>query len=271
FLGPTGVGKTELARALTEFLFDDENRLIRLDMSEYMEKHSVSKLIGSPPGYVGYEEEGQLTGQIRSQPYSVVLFDEVEKAHPDVLNLFLQIFDEGRLTDAKGRRADFRNAFIILTSNLGARSAMVRRRPIGFAEPDGPLPGGEDQREYAERLMAAARQALAPELFNRIRSVIAFNPITPVHLRRIIDKLLDRVRQRLSEKDLSLAVTDGAYDVLMQNGHSETDGVRRMERVLEDMIVAPLAAALLENRFAPGARVVVEPGGGGLVLGPGAE
>ncbi|HYF96018.1 MAG TPA: ATP-dependent Clp protease ATP-binding subunit [Symbiobacteriaceae bacterium] len=267
FLGPTGVGKTELARALAEFLFDDEDRLIRIDMSEYTEKHSIARLIGSPPGYVGYEEEGQLTGKIRSQPYSVVLFDEVEKAHPEVLNLFLQVFDEGRLTDAKGRRADFRNAFIILTSNLGARSAMVRKRQIGFAEPAAAVSDGPDLGEYRDHLLAAARAELAPELFNRIRSVIVFHPITPGNLRRIIDKLLDRVRNRLSEKGLSLEITDGAYEVLMSKGYSEADGVRRLERVIEDLIVAPLAAGLLENRFTPGARVVVKAEGDGLALG----
>jgi ATP-dependent Clp protease ATP-binding subunit ClpC len=256
FLGPTGVGKTELARALAEFLFDDEDRLIRIDMSEYTEKHSVAKLIGSPPGYVGYEDEGQLTGKVRSQPYSVVLFDEVEKAHPEVLNLFLQIFDEGRLTDARGRRADFRNAFIILTSNLGALTALApRKRAIGFAEPE---PAAAEQQAYGDRLVAAARTTLAPELFNRIRSVIPFYPITQTNLRRIMEKLLDRVRNRMAEKGLSLEVTDDAYAVLMRAGYSETDGVRRMERVIEDLVVAPLAAGLLENRFTPGARVVVK-------------
>lgn len=254
FLGPTGVGKTELAKALAEFLFDDENRLIRFDMSEYMEKHTVSKLIGAPPGYVGYEEEGQLIGRVRTQPYSVVLFDEVEKAHPDVLTLFLQVLDEGRLTDAQGRRADFRNTIVIMTSNLGAGGPRRPRRQIGIpvaaAEPEEPQ--GFDREQYARGVLETAQRTLRPEFYNRIGRVIVFYPIGRGDLRRIVDKLLGRVRERLADRGLGLELDDSAYDLLIRQGYSEAFGVRELERAVENLVADPLANAILEQRFQPG-------------------
>ncbi|MFQ6116265.1 MAG: AAA family ATPase, partial [bacterium] len=250
FLGPTGVGKTELAKALAEFLFDDEKRMIRFDMSEYMEQHTVSKLIGSPPGYVGHEQEGLLTGAVRTRPYSVILFDEIEKAHHDVQNLFLQIFDEGRLTDSKGKEADFTNTIIVMTSNVVVN--LSKKQQIGFVQP------GKTQAEEKadiELVTTELKKVFRVELLNRIDRVILFDHLGKEEIRLIIDKLLSQVQERISQKGLSLTVSDEVYDFLMKHGYSETYGAREMDRVIQRMISEPLAEALLKGRLKSGDQI----------------
>jgi len=272
FLGSTGIGKTELAKALTEFLFDDENKLIRFDMSEFMEKHTVSKLIGAPPGYVGYEEEGQLTSRVRTNPYSVVLFDEIEKAHPDVSNIFLQIFDEGRLTDSQGRRADFRSTVIIMTSNLGTAGVSRQKPHIGIPVSEGEAGaepqrvGGIDRQRYQQAILTAVKGALSPELFNRIRKVIIFYPLSREDTRKIIDKLLRKVKERLVKRALDLEVEGSVYDILMEKGYSEAYGVREMERAVEDLISVPLANEILSDTFSAGQTIVAKAQDGKIIF-----
>jgi ATP-dependent Clp protease ATP-binding subunit ClpC len=266
FVGTTGTGKTELAKALAEFLFDDERRLIRIDMSEYMEKHAVSRLIGAPPGYIGHEEEGQLTGPVRFNPYSVVLFDEVEKAHPDVFDIFLQIFDDGRLTDARGRRASFSETVIILTSNLGNRIEGARR-PIGLQLAGAAAKGDDaEQQAYRRRIMDAMRGALRPELLNRIQRTVFFYPLSQESIRQIIDKILGGLRERLRGRRVDVELTEAAYALLMQEGFHAQFGAREMERAIDRLIVQPLGKALLEGRFAEGTTVRVDAADGELLL-----
>ena len=258
FVGATGTGKTELAKALAEFLFDDERRLISINLSEYTEKHTVARLIGAPPGYVGYEEEGQLTGPVRTYPYSVVLFDELEKAHPEVLDILLQVLDEGRLTDSKGRRASFTETVIILTSNLGS-GAEVAARPIGLE-----LSGAADKsaagaREaYQRRIMDALQRSLRPELLNRIERIVFFYPLGEAAVRRIIDKILVDVGGLLRERRIQVELTDAAYALLMKEGFSPRFGAREMERAVKHLLVEPLGKALLEGRVSDGATVRVD-------------
>ncbi|MSR64894.1 MAG: ATP-dependent Clp protease ATP-binding subunit [Verrucomicrobiae bacterium] len=270
FVGTTGTGKTELAKAVAEFMFGDERKLIRIDMSEFMEQHAVAKLIGSPPGYVGHDEEGQLTGPVRSNPYSVVLFDEIEKAHPRVLDLFLQIFDEGRLTDSRGRHASFTEAVVIMTSNLGAaRVGADERKPqLGFGAGSGPRTASEaTQRDaYRQRIMSAVRQELRPELVNRIDRSVFFYPLGSDAVRAIIDKILNSLRARLHERRISLELTDDAYTLLMQEGFDPELGAREMERTVDRLLVQPLGKALLERRFAEGATVRVDARGNEMVM-----
>lgn len=258
FVGATGTGKTELAKALAEFLFDDERQLIRIDMSEYKDKHNLSRLIGAPPGYIGYDEEGQLTGPVRTHPFSVVLFDEVEKAHPEVLDIFLQIFDDGVLTDSHGRHVSFADTVIILTSNLGSQ-AEAPRQPLGF------IPKGREEeatdaatQAYRQQIMAALHSSFRPELFNRIQQIVFFYPLGEAAIRQIIDKFLGNLRKRLSERNMDLSLTDAAYALLMQEGFDPRYGAREMERVVEQRIVQPLANALLEGRFSQGADIFVD-------------
>ncbi len=269
FLGSTGTGKTELAKALAEFLFDDERRLIRFDMSEYMEEHSVARLIGAPPGYVGHDQEGQLTGAVRGHPYSVVLFDEIDKAHPRVLDLFLQIFDDGRLTDAQGRRASFTDCVIILTSNLGCRTAtdLATKTPFGFAAQESyETTPSVDAQEYRQGLLAAVQRALRPELVNRISQMVVFQPLTADAIRRIIDKILTGLRQRLTERGLALRIAPAVYDWLMVKGYSPAYGAREMERAIEINLVQPLGQALLGGRFQAGNEVQVAVAAGALTF-----
>ncbi|OGO07219.1 MAG: hypothetical protein A2Y61_02830 [Chloroflexi bacterium RBG_13_60_13] len=266
FAGATGTGKTELAKALAEFLFDDENRLIQIDMSEYMEKHNVSRLLGAPPGYVGHEEEGQLTGPVRTHPYSVVLFDEVEKAHPDVLNIFLQVFDEGRLTDAHGRRVSFTETVIILTSNLGAR-AEGPARPIGLQLGEAAAKGGRtDESAYRQQIMDAVRGALRPELLNRIRNIVIFCPLSEPVVRRIVDKFISRLRLWLQDRKVDVELTQLAYQFLTKEGFDPQFGARAMERTIQTLIEEPLSMALLEGRFAEGTTVRVDARDGEMVF-----
>jgi ATP-dependent Clp protease ATP-binding subunit ClpB len=241
FLGPTGVGKTELARALAEFLFDDESAMIRIDMSEYMEKHSVSRLIGAPPGYIGYDEGGQLTEPVRRRPYSIVLFDEIEKAHPDVWNVLLQVLDDGRLTDSQGRKVDFTNTVIILTSNIGSQF----------------ITGSTNDEEVEAAVMAELRKRFKPEFLNRVDETVVFHQLGRNQLRDIVDIQLRRFAQRLQERDLALQVDDDAKDVLGNLGYDPTYGARPLKRVIQRHLENPLAEQLLAGKFAPGDMVLV--------------
>jgi ATP-dependent Clp protease ATP-binding subunit ClpB len=241
FAGPTGVGKTELARALAEFLFDDEQSMIRLDMSEYMEKHSVARLIGAPPGYVGYDEGGQLTEAVRRRPYSVILFDEIEKAHRDVFNVLLQILDEGRLTDGQGRTVDFRNSVVILTSNLGSQHV-----------------AGGDHEEEKRRVNEAIRAELRPELLNRIDEVVVFHSLGREELTRIVDIQLARLGKLLADKQLKLELTDRAKEAIGRAGYDPVYGARPLKRAIQRLVLDPLALKVLQGDFAPGDTIRVD-------------
>jgi ATP-dependent Clp protease ATP-binding subunit ClpB len=253
FLGMTGVGKTELAKALAEFLFDNEKALVRVDMSEYMEAHSTAKLIGSPPGYVGYEEGGQLTEIVRRRPYSVILFDEIEKAHPSVFNIFLQILDEGRLTDAKGRVANFKNTVIIMTSNVGS-DILVRARGLGFREKE----SGErelSEEEIRERILSSLRETFRPEFLNRLDEVVIFHPISQPVLRRIVDMQLEKVALRLKMNDIAVAFSVSVREHLAKIGFEPLYGARPLKRVIQNNILDPLALEILEKKIHNGEKV----------------
>ena len=244
FLGPTGVGKTELARALAEFLFDDEKLMIRIDMSEYMEKHTVSRLIGAPPGYVGYEEGGQLTEQVRRHPYSVVLFDEIEKAHPDVFNVLLQILEDGRLTDGKGRTVDFRNAVLVMTSNVGSTAIFEL--------------ANRDPERARKEAMDALRDAFRPEFINRIDEIVIFNPLGKEQLVRIVDLLLEGVEKLLAERQIKLELTPAAKELLVREGYDPAYGARPLRRTIQRLVQDPLALQILEGKILPGDHVRVD-------------
>ena len=244
FLGPTGVGKTELARALAEFLFDDEKLMIRMDMSEYMEKHTVSRLIGAPPGYVGYEEGGQLTEQVRRHPYAVILFDEIEKAHPDVFNVLLQILEDGRLTDGKGRTVNFRNTVLVMTSNVGS-SAIFELF-------------GRDAERARKEAMEALRAAFRPEFLNRIDEIVIFNPLGREQLERILELLLRGVEKLLAERNITLELTPAAREFLLREGYDPAYGARPLRRTIQRLVQDPLALCILEGTVLPGDRVFVD-------------
>ncbi len=256
FLGPTGVGKTELSRALAEAMFGDENAMIRIDMSEYMEKHSVSRLVGSPPGYVGYDEGGQLTEKVRTKPYSVVLFDEIEKAHPDVFNILLQIFEDGRLTDSQGRTVDFRNTVIIMTSNIGGRMITEPKR-LGF------LAKEDENQSYAEMketVMDELKRAFRPELLNRIDEVIVFHPLNEEHIRKIVTLMLKNTRDRLQQNEMYIEVSEEAKDFLAKKGFDRVFGARPLRREIQKLVEDQLAEEMLEGKIKSGdtAEVVIE-------------
>lgn len=251
FLGPTGVGKTELARALAEALFGDERAMIRLDMSEYMEKHTAARLIGAPPGYVGYEEGGQLTEQVRRKPYSVVLFDEIEKAHPDVFNVLLQILEDGRLTDGKGRTVDFRNVVVIMTSNVGATS--MHRTTLGFGADD-----EEDSYEkMKERILSDLKQTFRPEFLNRVDDIIVFHPLNEEHISKIVEIMLEELNQRLAEYDLKVEVSEEARAALVKEGFDPAFGARPLRRVIQKRLEDNISEEMLQGKIAPGDTITV--------------
>jgi ATP-dependent Clp protease ATP-binding subunit ClpC len=259
FLGPTGVGKTELARALAEFLFDDENAMVRLDMSEYMEKHTVSRLIGAPPGYIGYEEAGQLTELVRRRPFRVVLFDEIEKAHPDVFNILLQILEDGRLTDGHGRTVDFKNVVVIMTSNLGTQE--LQRQTMGFR------PGNElNLEQLRQTISGALKQTFRPELINRIDEIIIFAPLTEEHLMQIVDLLLKEVQKRLLERQVEVELSEAAKSWLVKQGYDPTYGARPLRRAIQSYIENPLAKRILEGEFVEGDNILIDLTPDGLVF-----
>jgi ATP-dependent Clp protease ATP-binding subunit ClpA len=264
FLGPTGVGKTELARALATFLFDDEHAMTRIDMSEYMEKFAVSRLIGAPPGYVGYDEGGQLTESVRRRPYQVILLDEIEKAHPDVFNVLLQVLDDGRLTDSQGRTVDFRNTLIIMTSNIASQLIAASGGRPGDAEAYEAM-----KRQVTEQL----RMQLRPEFLNRIDEVIVFHALTEADLAAIVDLLVTDLQRRLASQDLVLELTPAARALIAREGTDPTFGARPLKRTIQRLVENPLARALIEGRFRPGQTISVDadPVGTTLVFSSGGE
>ena len=255
FLGPTGVGKTELAKALAECLFDDERNIVRIDMTEYMEKFSVSRLIGAPPGYVGYDEGGQLTEAVRRKPYSVVLFDEIEKAHPDVFNILLQILDDGRITDSQGRTVDFKNTIIILTSNLGSSYLLEGIEEDGSIRP-----------EAQEAVMAELRRSFRPEFLNRLDEIILFRPLTRENLNSIIDLMVESLRKRLKDRDLDLALTDAAKELIIERGYDPLYGARPLRRVLQSSVETLVARTILRGDISAGSTITVDARDGELVV-----
>src|SRR4051812_33762490 len=255
FLGPSGVGKTELARTLAEFLFGDEEAMVRIDMSEYMEKHSVSRLVGSPPGYIGYDEGGQLTEAVRRKPYSVLLLDEIEKAHPDVFNILLQILEDGRLTDSQGRTVDFRHCIVIMTSNVGA-SEIARNTPLGFSVGDDEA--GMTYDDMKNRVMGELKKVFRPEFLNRIDEVIVFHKLQKAEIKQIVDLLLMRIRASLAERDLQLDLTEEAEDFLVEKGWDPAMGARPLRRAIQRYIEDVLADFVLRAELTPGGTVMVE-------------
>ena len=255
FLGPTGVGKTELAKALAEALFDDERNMVRIDMSEYMEKFSVSRLIGAPPGYVGYEEGGQLTEAVRRHPYSVILFDEVEKAHPDVFNLLLQVLDDGRITDSQGRTVNFKNTVLILTSNLGSEALL-----------EGIDANGEITKQARETIDALLKKSFRPEFLNRLDEIVLYKPLTREQIGRIVELMLDSLAKRLAAKQLHLAVTDAAKQLVAERGYDPVFGARPLRRYLQSAVETAVARAILEQDPAPGATITVDAENGAVAV-----
>jgi ATP-dependent Clp protease ATP-binding subunit ClpB len=252
FMGPTGVGKTELAKALAEFIFDNEQAIARVDMSEYMEKHSVARLIGAPPGYVGYEEGGYLTEAVRRRPYSVVLFDEIEKAHPEVFNVMLQILDDGRMTDGQGRTVDFKNSIVIMTSNVG--SQWIQKL------------AGSDRDELETRVTEALRASFKPEFLNRIDEIIIFQNLTADEIVKIVDIQIDRLGRRLADRNIELILSAGSKELIAQKGYDPVYGARPLKRVIQQYIENPLSLEILEGKISDGARISAEAEGDKIVF-----
>ncbi|MBQ9882301.1 MAG: AAA family ATPase, partial [Synergistes sp.] len=246
FLGPTGVGKTELARALAEALFDSEDNIVRIDMSEYMEKHSVSRLVGAPPGYVGYDEGGQLTEAVRRHPYSVVLFDEIEKAHPDVFNILLQILDDGRVTDSHGRTVSFKNCVLIMTSNIGAQLLI-----------DGMDEKGELSAGTVDNVMSMLRGSFRPEFLNRIDEIICFKPLTQDDIRQIVRLMLRQLEARLHDRGITLELTDDALSLCAENGYDPVYGARPLKRYIQKTFETPIARAIIGGAVSDGGKIVI--------------
>jgi ATP-dependent Clp protease ATP-binding subunit ClpC len=266
FLGPTGVGKTELVRALAEFMFGSEDALIRLDMSEFMERHAVARLVGAPPGYVGYDEGGQLTEAVRRKSYCAVLLDEIEKAHPDVFNILLQIFDDGHLTDAKGRKVDFRNSIIVMTSNIGAD--LIRKdATIGFASrTDENKARMRSYDKMKEKLLEELKKTFRPEFINRLDGVIVFHHLAKEHIRQIVDLQLRPVKSQLIERGMTLEVTEEAKDLLSEKGYDEAFGARPLQRVIQTMVEDQLSEALLRDEFHIGDTIRLDREGDEIIL-----
>jgi len=266
FLGPTGVGKTELVRVLAEFMFGSKDTLIRLDMSEFMERHAVARLVGAPPGYVGYDEGGQLTEAVRRKSYSAILLDEIEKAHPDVFNILLQIFDDGHLTDAKGRRVDFRNTIIVMTSNIGAE-LIKRDTTLGFAtQTDEAKTQQQSYERMKEKVLGEVKKFFRPEFLNRIDGIVVFHGLTKEHIRQIVDLMLREVWKELAEKTIKLEVTDTAKNLLGEKGYDPVFGARPLRRVIQDLVEDPLSEAFLRGDFQAGDTVLVDCEDGEIVL-----
>ncbi len=264
--GPAGVGKTELAKALAEFMFGSEEALVKIDMSEFMERHNVSRLVGAPPGYVGYDEGGQLTEAVRRKSYSVVLLDEIEKAHPEVFNILLQILEDGHLTDAKGRRVDFRNTVIIMTSNVGAQQ-MQRDTSIGFrAEAVGEsAQASADYERMKDKVLAELKNTFRPEFLNRIDATVVFRQLTRDEIREIVDLLLARVKEQLAGQEMELVVTDAAKDAIIAKGYDQAYGARPLRREIQNQIEDALAERMLQASFSPGDIVTVDVGADGVL------
>jgi len=258
FLGPTGVGKTELCKALAEAMFGDENAMLRLDMSEYMEKHTVSRLVGSPPGYVGYDEGGQLTEKVRRKPYSVVLFDEIEKAHPDVFNILLQILEDGRLTDSQGRTVDFKNTVIIMTSNVGARLITDQQNGLGFAFDNPENKKEKTNGEIREAVIGELKKLFRPEFLNRVDDIIVFNKLTQEEIKEIAGKLLENLKARLKAVDIDAEFTDQAVTEISNEGYDDTYGARPLRRAITSKIEDALSEKMLENEIKKGDHIVCD-------------
>jgi ATP-dependent Clp protease ATP-binding subunit ClpB len=254
FLGPTGVGKTELARALAEYLFDSESAMVRIDMSEYMEKHTVSRLIGAPPGYVGYDEGGQLTEAVRRRPYSVILFDEIEKAHHDVFNVLLQVLDDGRLTDGQGRTVDFKNCVVIMTSNIASQMILDFK--------------GKDYEKMKTQSLEVLRQHFRPEFLNRVDEIVVFHPLTKPELRKIVDIQIEYLRKRLADRKIDLELTDAARDFFAENGYDPSYGARPLRRMIQHELETALARKLIAGEVRDGQKVVVDATAKGLEFKP---
>ncbi|MFN3366128.1 MAG: AAA family ATPase, partial [Exiguobacterium mexicanum] len=262
FLGPTGVGKTELARAVAEALFGDEDAIIRIDMSEYMEKHATSRLVGSPPGYVGYEEGGQLTEKVRRKPYSVILLDEIEKAHPEVFNILLQVLDDGRLTDSKGRTVDFRNTVIIMTSNVGA-AALKRNKYVGFTVED------DVKREYTEmkdKVMEELKKAFRPEFLNRIDEITVFHSLQKEHIQEIVKLMAETLTKRLGEQGIDFSLTESALEKIAEVGYDPEYGARPLRRALQREVEDRLSEAMLSGSITKGSKVALDVQDGEFVV-----
>lgn len=253
FLGPTGVGKTELTKALAEFLFDDDRSLVRVDMSEFMEKHSTSKLIGSPPGYVGYEEGGNLTETIRHRPYSVVLFDEIEKAHPEVFNLLLQVLDNGRLTDSKGRVVNFKNTVIIMTSNIGAQF-IDKMEQIGFVTSDGKA---DEYNLVKEKVLVSLKDHFRPEFLNRVDDIIVFDILTQEAIRKIVDIQIKQIEERMSVKEIRLEVSNDVLNYLGKEGYNPQYGARPLKRLIQNKILNKIASLIISQEIVKGGIVSI--------------
>ena len=263
FLGPTGVGKTELCKALAEAMFGTENALIRVDMSEYMEKHSVSKMIGSPPGYVGYEEGGQLSEKVRRNPYSVILFDEIEKAHPDVFNILLQVLDDGHITDAQGRKIDFKNTILIMTSNAGAENIIAPKR-LGFTSVDDEK---EKYRFMKDRVMDEVKRIFKPEFLNRIDEIIVFHPLNKDNMKEIVSIMLSVINKRaMQQMGIELDVDESGKEYLIDKGYDEKYGARPLRRAIQSLLEDSLAEKILDGTVKEGERVLVSKGENGLIF-----
>lgn len=264
FLGPTGVGKTELAKALAEALFGDENAIIRIDMSEYMEAHSTSKMIGTPPGYVGFDESGGLTEKVKRRPYSVILFDEIEKAHPDVLNILLQILDDGRLTDSHGRTINFKNTVIIMTSNIGAR-LITEKKALGFMAKADTLEAMEYEKNKKE-VLSELKKNFKPEFINRIDEIIVFHKLLPEEIIKIADIMLKKIEERLKEKKIEILVDEKVKKLIVEKGTDLNYGARPLKRTIQTMVEDKIAEEIIENNIKEGERVKITEENGNIIV-----